>query len=172
LSEIAVIKHYLPKLSNASGGMKTINVIIRLIVFSFFISIALLSLAAPTMQTFFGFPYGEKIYSFLSPICHQYPTRSLWILERPFALCSRCFAGYLGIALTAVLVFSMQKYIKRLTIGVICLIPGIFDGLLQLFTEYESSNLARFLTGILGGFGIFMMIFPLQYNRRAKNANY
>jgi len=142
--------------------LKRIDVIIRVIFGSFFLSLSLLAVAAPTIQSIFGYPSGEGLYSLLSPICHQYPTRSLWILNRPFALCSRCFSGYLGVGIGLYFIQSQKKYLFRLLIGFLLILPGILDGLIQLNTSYESVNMIRVLTGFLGGLGVFYLFYPIR----------
>ena len=39
------------------------------------------------------------------------------------------------------------------------LAPLIADGLLQMCTSYESGNLRRFLTGVLFGYGLAVLLF-------------
>ena len=152
---------YLPK----------IDLGLRILLGSFFLGIPLLAISAPVIQTAFGYPNGEGIYSFLSPICHQYPTRSLWILNRPFALCSRCFGGYFGLGLGFLLFRSQYKYYKRLIFGIGLLVPGVLDGLIQLWTSYESTNIIRLFTGLSGGLGVFYITFPISVLTNKKKGN-
>ena len=37
------------------------------------------------------------------------------------------------------------------------MIPLIIDGFTQALTSYESNNIRRFITGVLFGYGIFML---------------
>ena len=144
---------------------------LRILLGLFFFSLSLLAISAPVIQTVIGYPNGEGIYSLLSPICHQYPTRSFWILDRPFALCSRCFSGYLGLSIGFLLISYKATYYKRFLWGVTYLIPGVLDGLLQLWTSYESTNIMRFFTGLSGGVGIFFIIYPFKsysINKKGK----
>jgi uncharacterized membrane protein len=127
-----------------------------------FLSLSILALAAPIIQSHFEYPNGENIYFFLSPVCHQYPTRSLWILERPFALCARCFSGYLGLGLALLFFRINHNYLKRLLIGLLFLMPGVFDGLIQLLTNYESNNFFRVITGFIGGVGVHFIAYPIK----------
>ncbi len=115
----------------------------RILLGLFFLSISALALFAPVLQSIFSYPFGEGIYSFLSPACHQFPTRSLWILDRPFALCSRCFGGYLGLVLGLLFFRNSFSYAKRIAFGVILILPGILDGGIQLTSNYESTWLFR-----------------------------
>jgi len=148
-----------------------LDMLIRILLGSFFLVLSLLAISAPVIQTTFGYPNGENIYSVLSPICHQYPTRSLWILNRPFALCTRCFSGYLGLGIGLLVISSKTKYLKRLLFGIILIIPGVLDGLIQLWTNYEGTNIIRFITGLSGGLGVFYIIYPFNYNKIKKKGN-
>jgi len=138
---------------------------IRICVFIFSFIIVILSIGAPILQTIYGYPDGESIYILLHKICHQYPTRSFWIMNRPFALCSRCFGGYLGLSLASLLITFNNKFFYRIIIGIIFLLPGIIDGLVQLKYSYESTNLIRFITGMIGGIGFFLILCPNKKNK-------
>lgn len=41
--------------------------------------------------------------------------------------------------------------------AVLIMIPMIVDGMVQMFTKYESNNRRRFITGFLFGYGLFML---------------
>ena len=142
--------------------------VMRIALGGFFLSLATLSFLAPIIQSAIGYPGGENIYSGLSNICHQYPTRSLWITNRPFALCSRCFGGYLGISLALLFVNSTVNYSRRIALGIILALPGIVDGGIQLITTYESTNIIRFISGFLGGLGLFYIFFSFMSNSQNK----
>ena len=151
--------------------LQKIDIILRILFGSFFLALPFFAISAPIYQTVFGYPNGEGIYSFLSPICHQYPTRSLWILNRPFALCSRCFSGYLGLGIGLFAIRSQYKYLKRLILGIGLFIPGVLDGLIQLWSTYESTNIIRFFTGLSGGLGVFYITFPISVLTNKKKGN-
>lgn len=143
--------------------------ILRTITALFFGVIVLLAVYAPITQHFNQYPAGEEFYSFFSPICHQYPTRSFWIYNLPFALCARCTSGYLGVFLSALFIKLKWKYRYRLLTGIIVLLITIVDPILQLYQIYESNNIARFLTGIAGGISVFLIIYPFTYFKGEKN---
>ena len=42
--------------------------------------------------------------------------------------------------------------------AVLIMLPMIIDGVIQMFTSYESNNRRRFLTGFLFGYGFMMLI--------------
>ena len=110
---------------------------------------------APIQQHLLGYPAGEQIYAFLSPICHQYPTRSLWIVGRPFALCARCTLGYAGTALGIGLLSLWQhrRPLPRWTYvaGGVGLFIGIGEPLLRPFLGWETTVGLRALFGLIGG---------------------
>jgi uncharacterized membrane protein len=144
------------------------NLLIRsfsLILFATALTLVAFAIAAPVIQELFGFPRGEGLYATLGNVCHQYPTRSFWILNRPFALCARCTSGYLGVAVVAAMIHNFSSYkfhIHQLFLGMFLLSLAITDPLIQLLTEYESSNLMRFLTGLLGGTGFTLILLPFK----------
>jgi uncharacterized membrane protein len=54
----------------------------------------------------------------------------------------------------------------------ILLAPMIIDGTIQRFTKYESNNILRLITGILGGIGIFMLIYYIGFLGFQAGYNY
>jgi uncharacterized membrane protein len=141
--------------------LKRFDLILRLVIGSLFLGIFFLAAYAPIIQGLKGYPAGEEIYTLFRPICHEYPTRSLWILDRPWALCARCSFGYFGVALAALFVKSTKPYRTRVITGVILLSLAAIDPIVQLFTSYESTNSVRVLSGLIGGCGTFLIFYPL-----------
>jgi uncharacterized membrane protein len=148
--------------------MSRIDLTLRVLLGVFFLLLVLLAGLAPIIQTSFGYPSGEGLYSLLSPICHQYPTRSFWALDRPFALCSRCVGGYLGVGIGLMVIPLYRQYYKRLLWGLLMILPTVIDGVVQLNSQYESTNILRILTGIIGGIGLFLIAYPIQTVRRNR----
>jgi uncharacterized membrane protein len=146
-------------------AIKTIAVILMIIA----IMLVLMAVAAPTLQTIFGYPAGEKEYALLSNICHQYPTRCIWILDRPMALCTRCLFGYLGLIAGMILIVSSTSFAlsrRHVLFGIVLFLIAVIDPVIQLLTNYESSNFVRAITGLLGGFAMTWILFPFQTTRR------
>ena len=49
----------------------------------------------------------------------------------------------------------IDYYSKNLwVISMLCCVPCLVDGLIQTFTDYESTNLRRVIFGIVAGIGI------------------
>ncbi|MGI9558554.1 MAG: DUF2085 domain-containing protein [Thermodesulfobacteriota bacterium] len=146
----------------------------RILIFLSSLLLVFLSFLAPVRQAIMGFPAGDQTYRWLSLICHQMPSRSFWVMGFPCGLCSRCISGYLGIALAAFFLSRPQKYSKRALTGIALLLPAIVDVYAQSVTGYESVNLTRSATGLLGGIGVFMLFFPSKLEKslfrwRTKN---
>lgn len=145
---------------------RTVNLALRFSIFAFYFAIFCLAIYAPIIQHFAGYPAGENIYSLFSPICHEYPTRCFWIFDRPWALCARCSSAYVGIALSALLLRPKLSFLKRAGLGGSFIVLAAIDPILQLFGFYESTNIARLLTGLLGGAGVFLMLYPIPLRYR------
>lgn len=94
----------------------------------------------------------EQLFQMLF-LCHRRPDRSFHCSNgKQFPICARCtgiLAGYLLGILLAIMtgpIFVIYAFLL--------LIPTIIDGFVQLFTNYESNNIKRLITGIAAGVGI------------------
>ena len=135
--------------------------IFRLAFFMSSFSVFILSVYAPFIQHLNGYPNGESVYSLLSNLCHQYPLRSFWIFDRPFALCARCTSIYFGISFGALFIAINKKYLFRFFLGILIILFIAIDPVLQLFGFYESTNLIRTITGLIIGVGFFLLLIRL-----------
>ena len=124
--------------------------------------IVAVGLAAPLAQALLGHPSGEFFYDILFPICHQYPTRSIWILGQPCGLCARCLGGYVGVVMLSLLYFS--GVLRRTNFGFFLVLSislitfGVGDAVFKFVTGIDGSNAWRFGTGLLGGLGFAILI--------------
>jgi len=112
--------------------------------------LAIISVLAPVFEEYYFYSISNYFYSVLSNICHQYPTRSLWIMNRPMGLCSRCFAIYASFSMSLIFLplLTNRKYIVLLCF---LFLPLIVDGVLQYYNIKESDNVSRVLSGALFG---------------------
>lgn len=113
-------------------------------------NLALMSVLAPIGEEYSFFSISNFFYGFLSSICHQYPTRCLWILNRPMALCSRCFSIYASFSI-GILCLPLVRKQKAIILSAFLLLPLFTDGLIQYANLSASNNLRRVPTGILFG---------------------
>ena len=88
--------------------------------------------------------------------CHQLPERSFFINGFQFPVCARCTGIILGYIISLFYSFCFKQL--HIAIGIALIIPMSFDGLLQLFTNYSSTNIKRFMTGVLAGFGFIHIV--------------
>lgn len=121
--------------------------------------------------------YPRIIYTIGDFACHQINTRSFYINGNQMPVCVRCVAIYFGFLCalvytlfipnnqnhrryffhtlpnrwrnSAINIFG-EKFLPFILIFLF-LLPVALDGGIQLFTDYESSNITRILTGIPAG---------------------
>ncbi len=82
--------------------------------------------------------------------CHQMPKRSFFVNGYQFPVCARCFGALLTSALAIVMffVFRIPFWLAVLFCAVMFL-----DWLIQFLKIKYSTNVRRFITGLLGGYG-------------------
>ena len=97
-------------------------------------------------------PWGS-IYDCGDRLCHQKKDRSFIFNDNQMPFCVRCTAIWLGLTIgLAVMIFYKIKLDgKFLLVIFIGLIPIGIDGVGQLFDLWESTNIVRFITGLLVG---------------------
>jgi uncharacterized membrane protein len=88
--------------------------------------------------------------------CHQIPDRCLYFRGKPMPFCSRCFGCSIGHILSFIL--FLFGYLPSYLIAIILIIPLGIDWSIQRFFDILSNNHRRLVTGILGGFGIGIII--------------
>jgi uncharacterized membrane protein len=93
------------------------------------------------------------IYTIGDRLCHQQASRSLFFNGNEMPFCARCTAIWLGLAvgLGVMVFFTIRLDEKFLLIILFSLAPIGVDGVGQLLGFWESTNLIRFLTGLLAG---------------------
>lgn len=95
--------------------------------------------------------------------CHQIPERSFFVHGYQFPVCARCtgiIVGYL-VSFIYALIFRKISFFTE----IILILPMAFDGLLQFFTDYLSTNLKRFITGGMAGFAFIQMLKSILYKK-------
>jgi uncharacterized membrane protein len=112
----------------------------------------------------------------LLPICHQLPERSFHFRGKPI-LCYRClgihstFITMLTIQIVGILtgyflihfrslflVLTNNSLFYQFLVVILFSLPFIIDGVVQAINKkYTSKNITRFITGVLGGVGQYLM---------------
>ena len=98
-------------------------------------------------------------------ICHRIPERSFFIKGYQFPVCARCTGFYISLIIyfTYTYYYFVDYNPFLLSFAILLLIPTAIDGLTQLFELRESNNTLRFITGILGGLSLGILIKALKY---------
>lgn len=93
--------------------------------------------------------------------CHCRPDRSFFWRGKQFPICARCTGELIGILGGIPIIFAYGY--AGLPLMALLMAPMVADGLIQLLTSYESTNLRRLLTGIL--FGIAFDSLLIHFHR-------
>jgi|ERR1043166_653065 uncharacterized membrane protein len=106
----------------------------------------------------------SPLYYFFSFLCHQIPDRSLHIAGEEFAVCSRCFGIYFGLAVGFAIYplwrnIDNTEQLPRFWLF-LSLIPMTIDWSLTFFGIWENTHLSRFLTGLIVGAACSTFIVP------------
>jgi uncharacterized membrane protein len=86
-------------------------------------------------------------------LCHQIAERSLFINGKQMPFCARCTAIWIGLTLGSGLMIFRRVNLDGRCLGWVLLgiSPLAVDGIGQLFNLWVSTNLVRFITGLLAG---------------------
>ena len=86
--------------------------------------------------------------------CHCRPDRSFYWRGEQFPICARCTGELVGMVLGAILCIFRRPAVW---ITLCLMVPMVADGLIQLKTSYKSTNLRRFVTGLLFGYALMAL---------------
>ena len=102
---------------------------------------------------------------FTKLICHRIPERSFFYRNHQFPVCARCTGFYISLIIYFIYTyFYYADYSMKLIIfAMILLIPAAIDGTTQLFSLRLSNNKLRFITGLLGGFGLGIIFKAIKF---------
>ena len=95
--------------------------------------------------------------------CHQMYRRSFSIYGYQFPVCARCTGLGLGQFFGFIFSFVLLKYDILIFIppAILSLMILGIDGLGQFYKKWESTNLRRFITGLLCGFFVFLFFIKI-----------
>jgi uncharacterized membrane protein len=99
-----------------------------------------------------SFPW-SAVYASGDRLCHQQEARSLFFNGNEMPFCTRCTAIWLGLAigLGFMVLYIINLDERFLILILVSLVPIGIDGVGQLFGFWESTNVIRFITGLLAG---------------------
>mgnify|MGYP006105600289 CR=1 FL=1 len=96
-------------------------------------------------------PINKMVYYLGDLNCHQLSDRSYEYNENQMPFCTRDVGIFVGLALG--FIFAIGRKIElTLPLVILSLVPIGLDGTIQLFTDYESTNIKRIVTGMIAGF--------------------
>jgi len=114
------------------------------------------------------------VYTIGDRLCHQLSSRSFYINGNQMPFCARCTAFWLGLAIgLGYMVFFIIRVNERFLVMIIIgVAPLAVDGLGQFLGLWESTNIIRFITGVLAGLicglAIGLIIEELRYTPTRK----
>lgn len=83
--------------------------------------------------------------------CHCREDRSFHFRGERFPICARCTGELAGMVLVA-LTYALGH--AGAAVSLLLMVPMVLDGTVQRCTAYESTNLRRFVTGLLFGYAL------------------
>lgn len=106
----------------------------------------------------------HNLYTFFSYICHQLPSRSFYLIEHKFGVCSRCSGVYFGL-LAGTLAYPIFRQISEVNPLpriwlVLAMVPISVDWSLTYFEIWQNTFFTRFATGLILGIACSVFIIP------------
>jgi uncharacterized membrane protein len=106
----------------------------------------------------------DPVYHFFGYLCHQMPERSFYLFGHQFAVCSRCFGVYFGLAAGMVAYPLFRKLdesdpLPRFWLF-LSMVPMSADWALGYFRIWENTHLTRVVTGLILGVACAVFIVP------------
>jgi uncharacterized membrane protein len=101
--------------------------------------------------------FARVVYTIGDINCHQLEGRSYHLNGNQMPFCTRDLGIFIGLVMGLGLALLLRLRISFLVL-ILLLAPMGLDGGLQLLTPYESSNVIRMITGIIGGAGLGLIL--------------
>lgn len=113
-----------------------------------------------------------------SSICHQLPSRTIYINNMPLPVCARDTGIYIGVFFALIYIFLKNRFnsdrppgIKLTFFLCILMLPMIYDGVTSYIGLRDTSNILRLYTGALFGIPMPFFIVPIaNYKIYEKNS--
>lgn len=122
--------------------------------------LALGAVAAPLCEGTGLRGVSDALYAALGGVCHQVPSRSLFLGASHMALCGRCFAIYGGAALAGAAALLGRTGPLGARQAVLLVLPCVMDALAPAFGFWPQTMGSRTFTGFLAGSGIALFLYP------------
>jgi len=122
--------------------------------------LVLAAVAAPLCEGERLFAASNALYGLLGGVCHQIPTRSIFLGASHMALCGRCFALYGGAALAGAAVLALRRPPLRPLAAALLVLPCLLDALAPDFGLWPQTMASPIFTGFLAGAGIALFLYP------------
>ena len=84
--------------------------------------------------------------------CHQMPERSFFCKGYQLPVCARCTGVIIGYIISLI---TFKIISPNLFVIVLCCLIMFIDWFIQFIKIKLSNNIRRFVTGIVGGYGVF-----------------
>ena len=112
------------------------------------------------------------LYFFFEPVCHQITERSIIIINAPLAVCTRCFAIYVGLFIFLLFSIFVKKTQNVNPAWIIFIsLPTAVDVVIEKFGFYVNIPIIRFITGLLFGVAITYLIIHSLLDLKSNNLN-
>lgn len=97
-------------------------------------------------------------------ICHRIPERTFRIKGRYLPVCARCTGFYIGAFSYFIYAYFMyvEYSIYMILVALLMVTPAFLDGITQLISIRQSKNSLRFITGLIGGLGLAILVKALK----------
>ena len=98
-------------------------------------------------------------------ICHRKLERSFFVKGHQFPVCARCTRFYIALVLYFgyAYFFYVEYSVLLVLMAILCLVPTAIDGLIQLVGWRESNNFLRFITGLMAGLGLGIIVKAIKW---------
>lgn len=120
---------------------------------AFFAYVVGCSLLAPWLE-YLRIPESSYAYAALGWLCHQLPSRCLFLKTSPMGLCARCFGIYAAVFAVFALACLGRRLRLPLAACLLLAVPCLLDGGSQYLGFRLSNNPLRLVTGLLAGAGL------------------
>ena len=102
-------------------------------------------------------PLAHGVYLIGDLNCHTLAERSIELNGNQMPFCARDVGLFLGLSIGMLAVLFLNPRFSWLAV-IIMAMPLVIDGGIQLLFDYESTNLLRTITGIIGGSAVALFL--------------